>query len=74
MTFYLPVLQRSALAAAAVILCSCGGGSEPSVSVLQAPPAQAGTVRPSMQAASKITGNVATAIQVFQAFAGQSPP
>ena len=73
MTFYLPVLQRSALAAAAVILCSCGGGSEPSVSVLQAPPAQAGTVRPSMQAASKITGNVATAIQVFQAFAGQSP-
>ena len=68
-----PMLQRSALAALALVLCSCGGGDELTSSALQAPPAQAGAVRPSMQAASKITGNVATAIQLFQAFSGQAP-
>ena len=73
MTFYLPTCKGVALVAMGMVLCSCGGGSEPSVSVLQAPAAQAAVVRPMMQAVPKITGNVATAIQVFQAFVGQAP-
>jgi len=73
MTICLPTSRRTALAVAALILCSCGGGDEPSVSALQAPPLQASAVHPRMQAASKITGNVATAIQVFQAISGQAP-
>lgn len=73
MTIYLPTFKRAALVATAVVLCSCGGGGQPSVSVFQAPAAQAGLVRPMMQAAPKITGNVATAIQVFQTFTGQAP-
>ena len=73
MTIYLPTFRHAALVAAAVVLCSCGGGSEPPVSALQAPAAQAGVVRPMIQASPKITGNVATAIQVFQTFTGQAP-
>jgi hypothetical protein len=68
-----PIFQPVALAAAAVVLCSCGGGGETPVSALQASPAQVGVVRPTMQAAAKVTGNVATAIQVFQALTGQAP-
>ena len=73
MTICLPVFKRATLIAAATMLCACGGGNEPSVSALQAPAAQAGVVRPTIQAATKITGSVATAIQVFQAFVGQAP-
>lgn len=73
MTMEWSMLQRAALAAVATLLCSCGGGGETPYSALQAPPAQAGVVRPTMQAAAKVTGNVATAIQVFQALTGQAP-
>jgi len=40
MTFYLPTCKGVALVAMGMVLCSCGGGNEPSVSVLQAPAAQ----------------------------------
>lgn len=68
-----PLAQRSVLVVSAMVLCSCGGGGETPVSALQALPAQAGVIHPTMQAATKVTGNVATAIQVFQALTGQAP-
>jgi hypothetical protein len=73
MTIYLPALKRAALLAAAVALCSCGGGNDPAASVAPPLPVQAGVVHPTRQASSRVTGNVATAIQVYQALAGQAP-
>ena len=72
MAIGLRTLRHSALVATTVFLSSCGGGNEPPNAVLQAPTAQAGLVRPAMQA-SRITGSVATAVHVFQALYGQAP-
>lgn len=76
MTTAWPTLTRAALISTTLMLGACGGGNEPAPPSLQTPPAQAAAPRPTMQASSngpRISGNVATAVQVFQALYGQAP-
>lgn len=73
MTTYLPALTRTALVAVSVLMCSCGGGNEPLASDAPLLPTQASVVRPTQQASSRVTGNVATAVQVYLALTGQAP-
>ncbi len=76
MTTAWPTLARTTLISATLALTACGGGNEPAAPSLQTPPAQAAAPRPTMQASSngpRISGNVATAVYVFQALYGQAP-